>query len=74
MPEDFAISPRVAAWAAAKGHVRMPERLEHFRSSAVAKGYTYADWDEAFMQSVRSDWAKFGGPATASAPRARKML
>lgn len=60
LPDDFGISDRVKAWAQEKGHTRLPERLEHFRSKAKAKGYTYADWDEAFMEAIRKDWAEFG--------------
>lgn len=57
IPDDFGISNRVKAWAAEKGFDRLPEHLESFRSKAVAKGYTYADWDEGFMGAIRADWA-----------------
>ena len=60
IPADFAVSERVAKWAEAKGHTRLPERLEQFVGAAKARGYEYADWDEAFMAAVRDDWAKFG--------------
>lgn len=58
MPEDFCISERVMAWAAEKGHGRLSDHLESFRSKCIAKAYAYADWDEAFMNAIRDDWAK----------------
>lgn len=57
LPPDFAISDRVREWAADKGHEQLQFRLEHFIGKAKAKGYAYADWDEAFMGAIRDDWA-----------------
>jgi hypothetical protein len=68
IPADFVISDRVKAWAAAKGHTRLIERFDHFVSAAKARGYEYADWDEAFMGAVRDDWAKLNGKASPSIP------
>lgn len=61
LPEPFAISDRVRQWAVDKGHDRLDERLEAFVGKVRANGYTYRDWDEAFMNSVRDDWAKLNG-------------
>ena len=58
LPDDFGISPRVQEWAESKGYRDLHIRLEHFVSYAKRSGKTYADWDEAFMASVRDDWAK----------------
>lgn len=58
LPEDFAVSERVKVWAADKGHSRLAQHLESFRSKCIAKGYAYVDWDEAFMGAIRDDWAK----------------
>lgn len=58
MPTDFEISDRVRTWAIAKGFDRLELHLESFRGKAVAKGYTYADWDSAFMEAIRENWAK----------------
>ena len=66
IPADFGISERVSRWAAEKGYTRLPERLERFVSVAKAKGYQYIDWDEAFMNAIRDDWAKFGHTSPAS--------
>lgn len=60
MPEDFGISEAVRAWANLKGHAHLEKHLEHFRLAAKAKSYVYADWDAAFMNAIRGDWAKVG--------------
>lgn len=60
LPPDFGISEDVKAWAAKKGHARLDEHLEAFRAKAKAKGYEYADWDSAFMEAIRGDWANLG--------------
>lgn len=61
LPADFAISERVRRWAAEKGHTRLEDHFENFVGAAKAKGYAYADWDEAFMGAIRGDWAKLKG-------------
>lgn len=58
IPENFGISERIRAWAAAHGHDRLEERLVHFIGYAKRSGRTYADWDAAFESAVREDWAK----------------
>ena len=70
LPESFSVSERVRSWADEKGYGQLSDRLEHFTSKAKAKGYVYADWDEAFMEAIRKDWAGLNGSATAdgSAP------
>jgi hypothetical protein len=60
LPDNFGISERVKAWATEKGHNRLTEHLEAFRAKAMAKGYTYVDWDSAFMEAIRNDWASLG--------------
>lgn len=61
MPEDFGVSERVRAWAAAKGYTHLQEHLEAFKRKVAAKGYTYVKWDDAFMEAIREDWAKLRG-------------
>ncbi|MFM0020891.1 hypothetical protein [Paraburkholderia azotifigens] len=68
LPEDFAISERVREWASEKGNGRLEERFEHFVGVARANGYRYIDWDQAFMNAVRDDWAKLGAGATRNRP------
>lgn len=69
LPEDFAVSDRVRAWAAEKGFGQLDKHLESFVSKCKAKGYSYVDWDEAFMSAIRDDWAKLrvGGKDAPSA-------
>ena len=58
LPADFKISERVKAWASEKGFTDLEPDLEFFTGRMKANGKTYADWDEAFMNCVREDWAK----------------
>lgn len=57
LPDGFRVSARVYDWASRKGYGSLDQHLEFFVSKAKAKGYVYADWDEAFMGSIRDDWA-----------------
>lgn len=63
IPEDFAISERVQLWATENGYSQLPAHLDAFRRKAVAKGYAYVSWDDAFMEAIREDWAKLRGRA-----------
>lgn len=58
LPEDFGISEDVREWAREKGYDRLDEHLERFIGYAKANGKTYVDWDEAFKNAIRDDWAK----------------
>ena len=58
LPKDFGISERVSNWAAEKGHKNLDRHLEFFIGASKAKGYKYIDWDQAFMNAVRDNWAK----------------
>jgi len=58
LPENFSISDRVDAWAQEKGYEFLDLHFEHFISACKSRGYTYADWDEAFMRAIRDNWAK----------------
>jgi hypothetical protein len=60
IPDGFDISERVKAWAEEKGHSHLADHLDSFRSKCRAKGYTYVDWDDAFMEAVRKNWANVG--------------
>ena len=61
LPEDFAVSSRVQGWAKEHGFDHLPEHLDAFKRKASAHGYTYANWDAAFMEAIREDWAKLRG-------------
>jgi hypothetical protein len=65
IPADFSISERVLKWASEKGHSNLQQHFDNFVSVAKAKGYKYVDWDEAFMNAIRNNWANFqSAPAT----------
>ncbi|MEN6422031.1 MAG: hypothetical protein ABFD76_08785 [Smithella sp.] len=73
IPENFGISERVKKWAADKKHNCLEDHLESFKLKCRAKDYQYVDWDEAFMNAIRDNWAKIGngngnGQAQASDP------
>jgi len=74
LPEGFAISDRVEKWAADKGYSLLPARFEQFVGKAKQMGYAYADWDEAFMEAVRKDWAGLNQQPASSVQNWRKGL
>lgn len=73
IPDDFAVSAAVKAWAAQKGFGQLAEHLDSFRRKAKAKGYTYVDWDSAFMEAIREDWAKLRSGRESSARAATAL-
>ena len=58
IPEDFGISESVKIWASKNNHKNLDRHLENFIGSCKAKGYSYVDWDSAFMNAIRQNWAK----------------
>jgi hypothetical protein len=69
IPEDFAVSDRVKAWAEENGYGALGAHLDAFERKCKAKSYAYADWDAAFMEAIREDWAKLRGRSpTGAAP------
>lgn len=67
IPDDFGVSDRVREWAKKNKHTRLDEHMEAFRIKAAKQGYTYADWDAAFMEAVRENWANLQ-PERATTP------
>ncbi len=59
--EQFYISQRVADWAKEKGFDKLDEHLDAFIRKAKMNAYQYVDWDLAFMEAIREDWAKIRG-------------
>jgi hypothetical protein len=59
--DDFSVSQRVKEWAKQKGFDKLDEHLDAFTRKAKMNGYQYLDWDLAFMEAVREDWAKIRG-------------
>jgi len=60
IPADFKISEAVAQWASEKGFTHLQQHLESFVDKCQAKGYQYSDWDAAFRDAVRKNWAGLG--------------
>ena len=58
LPENFQISDRVRKWAAGKNQNHLEEHLESFKLKCKSKDYKYIDWDAAFMNAIRDNWAK----------------
>ena len=57
IPSDFTVSKQVQDWAKRNGHKRLNQHLEYFVDRCVAKGYRYADFDAAFKEAIRKNWA-----------------
>ena len=58
IPENFAVSENVRAWADEKGYDQLDAHLANFIDSCKAKGYKYRDWDAAFRGAISKNWAK----------------
>ena len=61
LPDGFAVSERVRAWAAKNGHNQLDKHLAHFVLVVKSNGYKYIDWDAAFMRAIGDDWARLNG-------------
>lgn len=66
IPEDFGISASVRAWAEKNGHEQLETRFEQFVGWAKSRDSRYANWDQAFMNAIRDDWAKLNGGRSAA--------
>lgn len=58
IPDAYEISVQVREWATQNGITRLEERLAHFKDWATAGEKKYKDWDAAFRNALRGDWAK----------------
>jgi len=58
LPEGFAVSPEVAVWAEKEGFTCLPKHLDWFVDWAISKGKVYVDWNRAFKNAIRGNWAK----------------
>ena len=74
LPPDFSISERVRTWAEQGGYGQLIEHLASFRMKCQANGYAYADWDAAFMEAIRGNWARLGDPQQAAAVAANPAM
>ena len=67
LPEGFGISDDVRKWASKMGFAKhLDEHLEHFVGSVRARGAQYADFDQALMNAIRSDWGDIRKHAASS--------
>lgn len=69
LPDGFGISERIRQWAADGGYVDIDRHFENFVGACKAKGYVYADWDQALMNAIRDNWAKVGLPQPRASPK-----
>lgn len=67
LPDGFEVSDAVRKWAEGQGYREGADaHLEAFRLKATANAYRYADWDRAFMEAIRADWARLREPKRAN--------
>lgn len=57
IPDNFSISDRVREWADKEGYLYIQKHLDNFILVAQARGYKYVNWDSAFMNAIRNNWA-----------------
>lgn len=59
IPENFGnpFTPALQEWLDRRGETQAKAHLIHFVGYAKANAKTYADWDQAFQNAVRDDWA-----------------
>lgn len=58
IPQGFSISSSVMDWANKNGYKKLEVRLEWFVDWAKSGGHEYSDWDAAFRNSIRQNWAQ----------------
>jgi hypothetical protein len=68
IPDSFQISDRVKKWAKEKNLNHLEEHLESFKLKCKSKDYKYKDWDAAFMNAIRDNWAKIDNTVSAREP------
>lgn len=68
LPDGFALSDSIIAWAAKNGHGNLQAHFDSFIRKARANGYAYADWDQALQNAIVDDWAKLKAPQARGSP------
>lgn len=58
LPEGFEISQRVRDWASKNNYSNLDVHHENFVLASQSRGYMYVDWDAAFQNAIRNNWAK----------------
>lgn len=66
LPPDFTLDEKTLKWCQRRNMAieEVQARFDYFRDYAKATGKTYADWQAAFKNSVRGDWAKLPNSIT----------
>lgn len=59
IPENFGnpFNPAMQAWLDKRGETQTKAHLIHFVGYVKANGKQYVDWDQAFQNAIRDDWA-----------------
>ena len=59
LPEDFgsSFSDSMQTWLQNRGETQVRAHLLHFVGYVKANGKQYADWEQAFKNAIRDDWA-----------------
>jgi len=60
VPPGFGITPDLIEWAKSKSvsETKLNEHMENFINQSLARDYRYVDWNAAFRNAVKSNWAK----------------
>lgn len=73
IPDGFFISDSVREWADKNGYHSLEEHLSNFIDSCLAKGYKYRDWDAAFRNAIKGNWAKIQSPKSSQQDFMQRM-
>lgn len=66
LPDGFAVSDALRAWAEAEGYANLDAHLAYFRDWAIAGDKRYVDWDATFRNAIRGNWARVKGAGPAA--------
>jgi phage replication O-like protein O len=74
IPINFSISDRVKSWAEKNRYDELEKHLENFIFICEKNAYKYANWDSAFMDAIRKNWAKIIDTKSLEPEWAKDML
>ena len=60
VPPGFGITPELINWGKSKSvsETKLNEHMENFINQSLARDYRYVDWNAAFRNAVKANWAK----------------
>ena len=60
VPPGFNLTPELIAWGKSKSvsETKLNEHMENFINQSLARDYRYVDWNAAFRNAVKANWAK----------------